>query len=162
MKKLIIILFSILLVSNNIAASNVTVGVYYYPWYHSSAAHSAYDSLRGHLVPVQHPALVDYDSNEDSVISAHIDHSHAGNIDLWVMSWWGEGAVEDIVFKSFILNHPRASELKYAILYESTALLGSMSSPDYSGFISDFDYLNSTYFSNPNYYKIDGKPVVFI
>ena len=68
----------------------------------------------------------------------------------------------DLVFKNFVLKHPRASEMKYCILYESTGRLGSFSSPDYSNLIPDFDYMNANFFSNPNYYKIEGKPVVFI
>jgi hypothetical protein len=135
------------------------VGVYYYPWY---GLHGFHNTLRDHLVPEQSPALGHYTSSNSSVIAAHIDQSLRANIQFWACSWWGPTSYENSVLKNYILTHPQAGELKYAILYESTGRLGSFSNPDYSNLLPDFEYLSNNYFSNPNYLKFDGRPVVFI
>ena len=45
------------------------VGVYYYPWYGNFAGgHSLNQSLRGHLVPAQPPALGLYSSRDAAII----------------------------------------------------------------------------------------------
>jgi hypothetical protein len=139
----------------------ILVGAYYYPWY-GPTAHPTSESLRRYLVPRQHPALGNYDSASPSVITSHINQSHRGNIRFWVVSWWGPGTYEDQVFKNRILTHERAGELKYAIFYESTGRLGSSGNPDYSNLVPDFRYIAANYFDNPNYLRIDGRPVVFI
>ena len=143
------------------ASAEILNGVYYYPWY-GLTANSTYYSLRGHLVPDHDPALGNYDSRNSGVISAHIDYSHTANIHFWAVSWAGSNKYTDKVLKNNILPHPRAGELKYAILYESNNRIGPPDNPDYSKLIPDFDYIAKTYFGNPNYLKIKGKPVVFI
>jgi len=135
----------------------VMVGTYYYPWYDLSS-HTPYQSLRGHLLPKHDPALGNYDSADANVIGAHIKQSIQANISFWAVSWWGPNSPEDKVFRENILTHKDAIKLKYAILYESDDRLGK----GYSNLIPDFDYFAKSYFSNPNYLKIDGKPVVFI
>ncbi|MHC4536179.1 MAG: LamG-like jellyroll fold domain-containing protein [Planctomycetota bacterium] len=139
----------------------ILVGAYYYPWY-GPGQHPVSDSLRLHLVPQQDSELGEYDSSSSEVISRHIDYSHQANIHFWLCSWWGPGTNENNVFRHSILPHPYANELRYAILYESTGRLGSFSDPDYSNLLPDFQYFADNYFSNPNYLKIDGRPVVFI
>ncbi|MBI2824011.1 MAG: DUF5010 domain-containing protein [Planctomycetia bacterium] len=145
------------------ARGEPVVGAYYYPWYGPfPGGHDLDDSLRGHLVPPQPPALGQYNSRASDTISAQIDASHRGNIDFWAVSWWGPTSAENTTFRNAILANPRASELKYAVHYESTGRLGSFDNPEYSNLVSDFSYLANFYFHNPNYLRIDGRPVVFM
>jgi hypothetical protein len=139
----------------------ILVGAYYYPWY-GPTAHRVSESLRGHLVPEQTAELGEYDSSSAEVIAGHIDHSHRANIHFWACSWWGPGTNEDNILRNHILPHQHAGELRYAILYESTGRLGSFSNPDYSNLSPDFRYLSANCFDNPNYLKIDGRPIVFV
>ena len=74
----------------------------------------------------------------------------------------GTGSAEDTTTRSFIFPNARASELKYAVHYESTGRLGDSGSPSFSNFVPDFQYLAQNYFNTANYLKIDGRPVVFI
>ncbi|MEW6744659.1 MAG: hypothetical protein AB1486_18035 [Planctomycetota bacterium] len=143
-------------------SAEVPVGVFYYPWY-GPGAHPTSDSLRYHLVP-RHDLAVGhgYDSGDPAVIAAHIRQSVQGNVSFWVCSWWGPHLYEDEVLASAILPHPRAGELKYTVYYESAGRLGDASNPDYTNLLPDFDYLASHYFDDPNWLKIDGRPVVFI
>jgi hypothetical protein len=139
------------------------VGVYYYPWYGTfGGGHTVNQSLRGHLTPPQPPASGEYNSRDAATIAAHIDHSHQGNIDFWAVSWWGPGSAEDSTIRNNLLAHPRAGELKYAIHYESTGRLGTFEDPNFNNLIPDFHHLADHYFQNPNYLKIDNRPVVFM
>jgi glycoprotein endo-alpha-1,2-mannosidase len=145
------------------ATAEPLVGVYYYPWYGTfSGGHSVNQSLRGHLAPPQPPELGLYSSRANTTISSHIDHSHQGNIDFWAVSWWGPNSAEDNTIRNNVLTHPRAGELKYAIHYESPGRLGTFENPSFNNLIPDFRYLANNYFQNPNYMKIDERPVVFM
>lgn len=140
-----------------------TVGVYYYPWYGSfSGGHGVNQSLRGHLTPAQPPAIGNYNSRNGAIIGSHLDQSHQGNVDFWAVSWWGPSSAENTTFRDSILTHSRASELKYAVHYESTGRLGDFANPNFANLIPDFRYLATNYFQNPNYLRIDGRPVVFM
>ena len=141
------------------AARAAEVGAYYYPWY---APSNFGDTLRRHLVPQQAPQIGYYDSRARSTIEAHIDQSHLGNIDFWATSWWGPGSSEDQTIRNDILTDPRAKELKYAVHYESTGRLGTFANPSYANLVPDFTFLAQNYFNNPYYFRIEGRPVVFI
>ena len=144
-------------------ARAVEVGAYFYPWYGPYAGgHSLTASLRYNMSPSEPPALGNYNERNLATLDAQIDESHQANIDFWAMSWWGPGDSTDITALDYILANPRANELQYAVHYESTGRLGSTSNPTYSNLASDFTYLAQNYFTNPNYLRIDGRPVVFM
>lgn len=145
------------------AAGDPTVGVYYYPWWGAGQGGHTFDqTVRAHTSPIdQLPAVGDeYSSRDANVISSHIDQSHLGNISMWSMSWWGPNSYEDITIRNNILPHPRASELSYTVHYETGGRLGDHNNPDYSNLIPDFQHLATNVFSDPNYMRIDGRPVV--
>jgi hypothetical protein len=110
----------------------------------------------------QKPKAGLYDSWNPEVIGKHISQSIRGGISMWSISWWGPNSTTDVAFKNHILKHPDAGKLKYAILYESTGRFRSFANPNYDNWLKDMDYLNKTYFGHPSYYKIDGRPVVFV
>lgn len=158
----VLVFCGLLLLTANANASP-TVGAYYYPWWDEnvSGGHKFDETLRAHLTPnAQLPEVGIKSSRDDSLISTHIDQSHVGNISMWSLSWWGPDSFEDTTIRNSIFPHPRASELSYTINYESQGRLGSMNSPDYSNLVPDFRYLADNIFANPNYMRIDGRPVV--
>jgi hypothetical protein len=146
------------------SARAATVGAYYYPWYGpNTGGHHYQHVMRMHTTPgTQPPALGTYNSRDPNVIATHIDQSHLGNISMWAMSWWGPNTYEDVTIRNSILTHPRAGELSYTIHYESTGRLGTFASPNYTNLATDFRYLGQNVFSNPNYMRIDGRPVIFM
>jgi glycoprotein endo-alpha-1,2-mannosidase len=141
-----------------------TVGAYYYPWYGPGAGGHGYnDTLRMHLTPrPQSPLLGAYNSRSADVISSHIDQSRLGNISMWALSWWGPNSYEDVTIRNHIFKHPRAAELTYTIHYESQGRLGSFDAPNYTRLASDFRYLAENVFDDPNYMRIEGRPVIVL
>ena len=139
-----------------------TVGAYYYPWWGESiGGHTFSQTLRDHLpAENQLPLIGEYNNRDLWTIASHIDQSQAANVSMWSLSWWGPTSFENRTIRDHILSHPHASRLNYTIHYESTGRLGSFSSPDYSTLIPDFRHLAENVFTDPNYMRIDGRPVV--
>ena len=137
----------------------VTVGVYYYPWYGGNNFHGG-KYLREHLDPVQAPELGEYNDRNPDVIQQHIEWCKYAGIGLWVCSWWGPDKMEDVTLKDDILVHPDLGNLKIALFYETSGRIPDFS--DISNVESDISYMAKNYFGHPNYFKINGKPVLFI
>ena len=102
--------------------SNITVGVYYYPW-HKDDFHRGQGYLREQLVPPQQPTLGEYDDTDSKVISQHLAWSRQANIRLWVAS------VRCIVFANRLLHILR----KYFSSLFDPLLTGCLAFLRYSG-----------------------------
>jgi hypothetical protein len=135
------------------------VGVYYYPWYSGSDFHGR-KYLREKLDPVQPPVLGEYMDRDSEVIKQHIEWCEYAGIGLWVSSWWGPGKMEDITLKDHVMKHPDLNEMKIALFYETSGRMKDFT--DVSNVASDINYMAKNYFNHPNYYKINGRPVLFI
>ena len=57
------------------------------------------------------------------------------------------------------MEHDELGDLKIALHYEST---GRIRSSDMTNVKNDFEYMCNRYFDHPNYYRINGRPVVFV
>jgi len=141
------------------------IGAYYYPWYrrrgwfHVSRWNRIF---RQHLKHPQEPRAGLYNSRDPQVIAEHIRQSLRAGISFWAVSWWGPNSYTDITFRNHILKHPESSKLKYALLYESTGRMKRFSNPDYNRWLGDLAYLRKTYFNDPRYLKINGRPALFV
>lgn len=138
---------------------DLTVGVYYYPWYGGGDFHGR-NYLREHLVPVQTPELGEYNDREAQVIGQHLEWCKYAGISLWVSSWWGPGKLTDITLKDHIFQHPDLKDMKIALFYETSGRMPDFT--DQSNVRSDIEYMAENYFSHTNYYTIDGRPVLFV
>jgi len=140
----------------------VMVGAYYYPWYFGGAFHGG-KVLRFFLDPQQPPLLGKYNMTDPAVILQHLMWSRKANIGLWATSWWGPRSREDTTTINVILNHSDIGQHKIALLYETNNRL-RISGTNYSTawIETDINHMCENYFSHPNYYQIDGRPVVFI
>jgi hypothetical protein len=143
----------------------ITVGVYYYPWhaddFHRGSRNDGY--LRGKLQPPQQPMLGEYDDRRPDVIAQHLAWSRQANVKLWVCSWWGPDRREDQTIRSTILPHSDLGSHKIALLYEGSGRgIKASSGWDTSAVYSDLQFICSNYFDHPNYYHLNGKPVIVI
>jgi hypothetical protein len=166
----------------NVADSRI--GAVYYPYFRSKS-----ESTHNDWSGFTHwnwgydgsPILGEYSSRDHLVISRHIDEATGkGRIGHFLMSWWGPStqghhdAYIDRNIHDYFLQNPLAKNIKFSIFYES---LGRLKATELSTggitincdnevnkriLIQDFDYLSKTYFSNPQYFKIDGANVVFL
>lgn len=141
--------------------TNMTVGAYYYPWY-SHDFHRGSGYLREKLSTVQKPVLGEYDDTDPATIYQHLKWSAQANIGLWVTSWWGPGTREDTTTKDVILEHPALGNHRIALFYETTGRIKEDDGYSTHRVIPDIEYLTQQYFGHPNYYRIDGRPVLFV
>ena len=146
----------------------LTIGAYYYPWYGSGGRHWQDGYLRRNLSVRQLPSLGEYDSRNATTVRSQLQWAQQYGIDLFICSWWGAGGYEDVTIKDHLMTSTAIGATKIAIFYESLALLPSQNgvivfdAATEQKLISDFDYLARTYFSSSSYYRIDGKPVVYL
>lgn len=138
------------------------VGAYYYPWY-ADDFHRGDGYVRKLLSPIHTPTLGEYDDRSTEVIAQHLRWSRQANIGLWVCSWWGPYSREDNTTSQYILNHPDLGDHKIALLYETTGRIRKKEGYDpYLRVQNDMVHICSTYFDHPNYYTINGKPVILL
>ena len=143
------------------------VGVYYYPWYGGNDFHGG-KYLREFLEPAQLPMLGEYNDTEARVIEKHFEWSEYAGINLWVSSWWGPNDRTDKTLRNRVMMNPNIKDLKIALFYESTSLMTDRSVDgdgrwqDLSEVANHIQHMATYYWNHPNYYKIDGRPVLFI
>ncbi len=150
------------------AESPVSVGAYYYPWYHTDGRH--WDAGFAGKSSGLKPALGEYSSRSRSTIRQHIDWSKELGIDQWICSWWGPHSWEDETLRDHVVTELAGeSAPKFCIFYESGGLLGldpeegiDFDNGASERFARHFEYLAKTYFSHPAYLRVDGKPVVYL
>lgn len=100
-----------------------TVGAHYYVWY--GPPMGDYRDGEWGLKSPSTPVIGKYDSTDPDVIAQHIDWCHRAGIDWLNASWWGPNEPSHRRLVDDVLAHPRADELDWLILYETTGRLGS-------------------------------------
>jgi hypothetical protein len=155
----------------NIAKTDdILVIVPYYLWYRPDLSNwkdgHKYTSLLG-----------EYRSDDSIVHSKHIDWATGYGIDVFLVSWDGYNSNKDIQYFNnnlkLLFRNELSKDIKIAILYEGLKFktTGNPQKPwerDISDphnleiLLSDFKYLADNYFNDENYFRIEGKPVVYI
>jgi glycoprotein endo-alpha-1,2-mannosidase len=146
--------------STTISPTDYVVGVYYYPW-HGDDFHNQQGYLREQLYPRQYPSLGEYNDSDPSIIAQHIQMFHRANVGVLVTSWWGPTRLEDNTTKGVIMEHPDIGTIQIALHYETTGRLGK-EGEDIVNAKSDIQFMCENYFDHPNYYRIDGRPVLVL
>ena len=163
------ILAAALVAAAGARAGPLTIAAYYYPWY--SASGDGWDPgfLRDKLVSPQLPALGEYDSRDPAVIAQHYAWAHTYGVDAFFCSWAGPGSYTDVTVRDHLVPSPARGPTQVALLYESVERLGigpeariQLDAAKIARLVSDFDYIARTYFGDPGYYRIDGRPVVVL
>jgi hypothetical protein len=142
------------------------VFAFYYPWYGTpevsgywrhwnDLTHNPDDFINGRrdIAATDYPLLDVYDSNNESLIKEHIDMAKKAGIDGFVVSWWGIGSFEDEALLR-VKNVCEQSNFEFTIYYETTAGLDNT--------IEDISYLLDKYGNSSSWYRIDGRPVIYI
>lgn len=153
------------------------LGAYYYLWY----GRPTLSIIGGGVWPwgyTDKPILGEYNSQDEKVIGQHIDWAKEAGIDFFAICSAYRGSWDDIALRDYYLKHPKSSEIKFCLNYDVIQALNRYQFHTYPSynfddfytptktkgekFLEDFAYFAKTYFSLPQYLKIDGKPVVFL
>lgn len=139
---------------------------FYYPWYGTpdvsgywfhwnDATHNPDNFLDGkrQIAAKHYPLLEVYDSNNESLIKRHVDIAKRANIDGFVVSWWGRNSFEENAL-SHIKNVCEQNDFKFTVYYETTSGV--------SHTIDDLMYLLDNYADSSSWYRIDGRPVIYV
>ena len=142
---------------------------FYYDWYanpevsgqwsHWDECHyttrdpSAVDE-RGYrdLGAAHNPVLGPYDSVDPEIAAAHIGMAEDVGLDVFAVTWWGQS---DRRFEEIL--HQAGSTGVDIALYWETITQGSV-----QGAIDDIMWILDNYADRPGYWKVDGKPVIFV
>ena len=146
---------------------------FYYPWYGTPAVsgewrHWNEDNALGQIphdpntiltdgrrdiAAEDYPLLDVYDSNNESVIDQHVEWAKEGGIGCFIVSWWGQGSFEDKAL-THIKNVCENNSFNFTVYYETTSGINQT--------VDDLEYLLRNYANSSAWYRIDGRPVIFI
>jgi hypothetical protein len=150
-------------------ASDLTVAAYYYAWYGPDGEHWDRGYTRSQLAVPERPLLGEYDSSDQAVIAQHFAWAHSYGVNVFLCSWWGPGGYDDLTIRDGLLASPARGSTRIALLYESLQRLGigtdaliHLDADKVATIVDDFDYIARSYFRDPGYYRIDGRPVAVL
>lgn len=136
--------------------SDYDVGVYYFPGWWNYSRWSVLESY-----PERTPLLGYYREGEPAVADWHIKWMAEHGINFIVYDWyWSDGgrSLEHAIHNG-LFNASLQKQMKFCLLWANHNAPGTSSEADLKKVTQ---YWLDNYFLRPEYYKIDGKPVVVI
>ncbi len=141
------------------------VGAYYSDWFPSN---STQGTLRQHLVPNQGEDPSKVDSADPAVAEQAIAQATRSGINFFALDYWPSRPAQNENIDAF-LRADNLHDIKFCILYETWDLgfdAAHESTPvnPRMEFYFDLNLLSfaRTYFPNPSYLRIDGRPVLVL
>ncbi|MCL4542984.1 MAG: glycoside hydrolase family 99-like domain-containing protein [Chloroflexi bacterium] len=148
-----------------------TVVAFYYDWYgnpghsgawrhwdecHYATRHPGRSDAAGHLdLGAAHtPVLGAYDSLDPAVCSTHVAQAAGCGIDVFAATWWGQ---RDRRYEP-LLAAAAGSPVRVALYWET------LTDPDggVAAALADLTWVLEQVGSHPAYWRIDGRPAVFV
>ncbi len=125
---------------------------FYYPWFPNAWTQKG-------IFPYTNydPLLGAYDSSDVGLIRQHVQAMEYGGIEGAVASWWGQGHHTDLRMTT-ILSATGQSKFRWSIYHEGEG----QGDPSTESIRNDLVYLRDNYGTDPNYFRIDGRFVVFV
>lgn len=141
--------------NNNVNASKIDIGVYFYSWYSVSEHRHWDDTVR------DQPYIGFYDSYNRTVIRWQLKLIKEAGIDFIVFSWWGPYSFEDNTTK-IIVKYLKDYNLKFAIMIEPYLGNNDPSIYNRSFWKNVLNYIESNYVKpyKDIYFYLNGKPLV--
>ncbi|MGA8369753.1 MAG: glycoside hydrolase family 99-like domain-containing protein [Acidimicrobiales bacterium] len=155
--------------------TQLLVGSFYYLWFPQNLEEG---TLRAHLVPPQGPnPATDVSANPATAAKAITQANKAG-VNFFALDWWpltnwtgrplADRQAEDNNVAAF-LKARNIAKIKFCMLYETYALdfnSDNESTPVTPAMENQFDadmlFFARTYFHNPSYLRLHGRPVVVL
>jgi glycosyl hydrolase family 99 len=125
---------------------------FYYPWFPETW------TVGGQQAHYK-PRLGFYESSNVNVVEQHVRDLDYAHVDAGIFSWWGRGEHRENDRVPLLLSKTRelGSPLRWIAYYEKEGY----GDPSVSEIRADLSYLNR-YAEQPEYGRVDGKPVVFV
>jgi hypothetical protein len=125
---------------------------FYYPWFPETW------TVGGVLTHFM-PTLGFYESSSVNVIQQHVNAMRYAGIEAGISSWWGQGHRTDTRFQNLLsTTNAMASPFRWALYYENE----STGDPSVATIASDLAYIRDHYGSDPSFFRVNGRFVVFV
>lgn len=132
---------------------------FYYPWFPETWGWPSGSTPDSTNFTNFTPSLGFYDSGSVSVIQQHVRAMQYGGVGAGISSWWGPGHRTDTRFQTMLsATNSMTSSFRWA-LYHETESLGD---PTVATLVSDLTYIRDHYASDPAYFRVNGRFVVFV
>jgi len=125
---------------------------FYYPWFPE-----AWDQLGIDPYTNYHPSLGFYNGADINIVKQHIADMQYAKIQAGIASWWGQGSQTDGKVNT-LLSAAAGTSFRWGLYYE----MEGSSNPSVSQITSDLTYIKNHYASNPTFWRINGKFVIFV
>jgi hypothetical protein len=139
---------------------------FYYPWYGTlnfsgswrgwnDSGHNPDNITDGRrdIAATDYPLLDAYDSNNETVIDQQVKWAKEAGINCFIISWWGINDFTDNA-SMHIRNVCERDDFNFTFYIENTTSIIEA--------VEDLTYLLNKYANSSAWYKIDGRPVVYI
>jgi hypothetical protein len=154
-------------------------------WYFGAGCNGGFEDFMhcsGRRTTPFEPALGHtYTSSDSRVLQQQIDWAADYGVDAFSLEWTTprgigtSGSLEDNIDDAF-LKAPNLARIRWCIFYDTILRITqdpavnadfsngvNFDDPKvYNAFVSDFDHFSTKYFAQPQYLKIDGRPVIYI
>ena len=165
--------------SVNFQPSSPYYATFYYQWYKNSSTDGSwsYWSDHGnkppstwfsHFIPDNNPASFDpanelYSSNDYNNFKWQVAKMAEAKQEVAIASWFGPATREDVAFGNIVNSFMTKPDnpypnLRWSIYYEDEGF----ADPAVSTIVSDLNHLKDKYTQSPYFFKIGGKPVIFV
>lgn len=111
-----------------------------------------------------------YNSGNPDIATAQNTEKESYGIDVDIVAWWGPKELSYDLFKQGYLKARNFGNRPFCFLYEIIKRLPGTGYGEFDfndpknvkGFLDDMEYLEKNYFWYPSYYRMNGKPVIYI
>jgi hypothetical protein len=162
---IILFLSAVFLLTSACFSIAAEVGTFYFPGWNSATTY--WNDIKGlpgsrspgKSWPDREPLLGFYPEEQQWVTEKHIDWASSYGIDFFVYDWYWNGSSTylDHAIKGHI-NSKNKQKMKLALLWANH----SANPTSVADFTAMVEYWIQSYFKDPQYYRIDNKPVVFV
>jgi hypothetical protein len=132
---------------------------FYYPWFPETWGWPSGSTPDSSNFTNFTPSLGFYDSGSVSVIQQHVRAMQYGGVGAGISSWWGPGRRTDTRFQTMLsATNSMTSSFRWALYHENE----SLGDPTVAMLASDLTYIRDLYASDPAYFRVNGRFVVFV
>jgi hypothetical protein len=132
---------------------------------HSNAPPTTWFS---HYLPDPNPSAFDptnelYSSNNNQIMYWQLSKLKEAKQQVGISSWWGQNHKTDVTFRKFVTDVMNRADnpypnFRWTLYYEKE----STGDPSVSEIATDLNYIYANYANQPSYFKISGRPVIFV